>query len=314
MGRSRKPLIPFGVPGFESLSFRIKNPGNRVFLCIFVSLFLSNTIISHCLKTLISNTLRRLGLIYLSDKLRYYLYLVKRRGDLVRFKKEHPGVALPPSYLIYESFQLDYFQYYLDSQKAAEMMLERMGRHIRFEQISILDWGCGPARIIRHLPGLLPAGNQYFGTDYNRLSIGWDRKNISGIDFQLNGASPPLAYADHSFDLIYGISIFTHLPAKAHQPWWDELVRVAKPGALIYLTLHGAAFRKILNEDEKQQFDRGELVIRGNTRQGHRTFGAFQPEAFVKDMIFPCRVAEFIPGGYRNEKPQQDIWMIRVEK
>ena len=59
-----------------------------------------------------------------ADLIRYRSQQIKNLGRNQLFKKQHPEVVLPPDYLIYESFQLDYKKYYSDSQETAREMTE----------------------------------------------------------------------------------------------------------------------------------------------------------------------------------------------
>ena len=111
--------------------------------------------------------------------------------------------------------------------------------------------------------------------------------------------------------IIYGISIFTHLSREMHYKWFNELMRILKPDAILFLTMHGEAFKIKLTEAEKEKFDKGYLIVKSNTKEGHRTFGAFQPTNFIKELIGENEILEHIAGEVKNGKPQQDIWIIR---
>lgn len=129
----------------------------------------------------LSNLLRSLGLIYFTDWLRYYLQKYKNRKINEEFKKNNPNVKLPPDYLIYESFQINYQKYYTDGKKTAEWLSRHLGKHIDLKDKRILDWGCGPGRLIRHLPEIINNGCEFFGTDYNESSIQWCSNNLEGV-------------------------------------------------------------------------------------------------------------------------------------
>jgi hypothetical protein len=88
-------------------------------------------------------------------------------------------------------------------------------------------------------------------------------------------------------------------------------MRVLKPGGILYITLHGKAFRVKLSDQEQKDFDNGKLVFSTRTKEGHRTFVAFQPESFVRSLFANDEIAEFIPGQLVNERPDQDVWIIR---
>lgn len=187
------------------------------------------------MKNIISNLLRYLGILIYADKLRFYIHYFRTLGEKHKFRKKHPFVKLPPSYLIYESYRLDYSRYYADGRNTAIWLLNYLKKYKELKNINILDWGCGPARIIRHLPELLDSSCSIYGTDYNAKSVSWNRENLPGINFNLNIASPPLPYVDNSFDVIYGISVFTHLTEELHYAWFKELVRISKNKGLIFL-------------------------------------------------------------------------------
>jgi len=266
------------------------------------------------MKAIISNLLRHIGIIFYTDKIRFYLHYIKKLKENRKFKKENPLVQLPPSYLIYESFNLNYYNYYFDSKQSAIWLLDQLKKHVELKNINILDWGCGPGRIIRHLPELIDKSCSVYGTDYNPQTIAWNRKALTDINFNLNCTNPPLPYVDNSFDIVYGISIFTHLSEDLHFAWFNELIRITKNNGIIFLTLQSNVFKAKLTLSEQKTFDTGQLISKGNTKIGHRTYSAFHPEPFVKKLIGIHQILEHIEGQISNGKPQQDVWIIKVIK
>jgi len=250
--------------------------------------------------------LRQVGLLQLSDYFRYLYIRNKTRKQNRAFRQQFPDVAFPPDYLMYESFQLDYERYYINGRKTAEWLVGLLEKHTKLIGANVLDWGCGPARVIRHLPELIEKGT-FYGTDYNRQSIAWCSANFTDIYFHSNDLMPGLVYESAMFDAIYGISIFTHLSKEAHEAWLNELIRVLKPGGLLFITLHGQSFRDKLNPAEIAVFDSDELVVRGQVTEGHRTFTAFHPEKWVRIWTLSLTVVEHIPGG----PGEQDVWILK---
>ncbi len=258
----------------------------------------------------ISILLRRFGLMKLADDLRFLYFKLKKRKKNKLFHLKYPHAKLPPDYLIYESFQLDYDEYYTKSRKTAEWILTYLRKYISLTDINILDWGCGPGRILRHMPELLHNGNIY-GTDYNNSSITWCKNNLSGIKFNTNTLEATLPYQENFFNAIYAISIFTHLSEKMHYEWMHELKRILIPGGVFFLTSHGDAFIEKLTEAEKNIYNKGELIVRGMTTEGHRTFTAYHPASFMKKLFEGMKILDHIETPSNGGKAQQDIWIVQ---
>ena len=102
----------------------------------------------------------------------------------------------------------------------------------------ILDFGCGCGRVIQNFREQSSACNLY-ATDIDPDLVSWGESNLNGIRWSVNGYQPPLPFNDNSFDLIYGISVFTHLDEDFQNMWLRELQRVARPGAILIFTVHG---------------------------------------------------------------------------
>jgi ubiquinone/menaquinone biosynthesis C-methylase UbiE len=266
------------------------------------------------IRVFFSSILRNLGLIYFGDRIRYFLHYLKNINNNKKFRSANPDIALPPDYLIYESFRMDYNKYFYGGLETCKLLISMLGKYIILKNISIMDWGCGPGRIVRHLPVLLHKSCKIYGADYNENSIKWCRENIKGVVFSQNNLSPPMEFNNSSFDIILSISIFTHLSEKNHIEWFNELLRIAKRNAIILLSTQGKAFLDKLSNKETNKFINGKLVVRGKTREGHRTFSAFHSPEYMKKLISPNKILEFIEGSKSNGKPQQDIWIIKVTK
>jgi ubiquinone/menaquinone biosynthesis C-methylase UbiE len=262
-------------------------------------------------KTKISRILRNSGLLILSDKLHFAYQLIKNRNKNLLFEREYPLFALPPAYTLYESYLMDHSKYYHDGLNTAKWLTEHLSRFTELKNIKILDWGCGPGRIVRHLPDILDKSCEVYGTDYNKTTIQWCRNNLKGIHFSKNELSPPLNFNDEEFDIIYGISIFTHLSEEMHLAWINEFSRILKKGGILFLTSQGDVFINKLSNKEKEAFNTGKLVVRGKTKEGHRTYSAFQSEAFMNELFRDFEILDHIKGEIANHKAQQDVWIVK---
>lgn len=145
---------------------------------------------------------------------------------------------IPPEHLQIRVTGAAAGQFHLTGRRVAEQIagiLARaglpLGRHAR-----ILDFGCGPGRVISAIKDMHPQA-ELFGSDIDGEAIGWARANLEDVgDFRVNGPAPPLPFADESFDLIYSISIFTHLPEDMQHGMLAELRRILKPGGVLLTT------------------------------------------------------------------------------
>ena len=259
----------------------------------------------------VSNLIRSLGLSNTADFVRFQVFRAKNRQRNRNFKRNNPSIGLPPDYLLYESFAVNHAAYYDGGKVAARDLHKLLVKYKPQKKLTILDWGCGPGRIIRHMPDLFEKSCQIYGTDYNLKNIEWCKENLQNIKFSQNSITPPLDFPDQKFDIIYGISIITHLSEKMHYAWIAELHRVLRNDGIIMLTTAGNAFSIKLTNKEKSRFANGELIVRGNVKEGHRTFSAFHPVSFMHNLFSNFEIVEHIVKEPDKNHIPQEIWIIK---
>jgi SAM-dependent methyltransferase len=102
----------------------------------------------------------------------------------------------------------------------------------------ILDFGCGAGRTLRHFTAEA-AEAELWGCDIDEESIRWMQEQMCPpFHAFVNGPEPPLDQPDAGFDLIWAISVFTHLASNWSQ-WLIELHRLLKPDGLLFVTFMG---------------------------------------------------------------------------
>ncbi|MBB82997.1 MAG: hypothetical protein CL931_04210 [Deltaproteobacteria bacterium] len=104
---------------------------------------------------------------------------------------------------------------------------------------SVLDWGCGCGRVSRYFarhPNLALTG-----IDIDASNVDWCRTNLPFARFETCQVDPPTGLESSSFDLLFGISVMTHLSEADREAWLGELARLARPGATALLTTQGAS-------------------------------------------------------------------------
>jgi SAM-dependent methyltransferase len=222
------------------------------------------------------------------------------------------GLPVPPRRLIVRVAGTVSPEWFLEGGRlGAETIrgaLARQGRPVE-ELDAMLDFGCGCGRVTRYWAGL--DRTEVYGSDANADAVAWCRRNLSFARFEANGLAPPLPYADAAFDLVYALSVFTHLTEELQHAWTAELERVLRPGGFLLLTTHGEPYRPRLTPSERARFDAGEVVVRWSEAAGSNLCSAFHPRGYVEEKLARgLRPAEFVAEGAKGN-PHQDLHVLR---
>jgi len=247
----------------------------------------------------------------LSNQLLFRWQQLKYAGINRIFKKQYPDIPLPNDYTLYESYQLNYRKYIEDGELTAREILDSVKAYLPANP-SILDWGCGPARITRPIKKIYPTAI-VSGSDTNVTTITWNKAHIKEIDFIVQNHQPPLPFINQQFDLIIGFSVLTHIPAAAQHKWLLELHRTLKPGGIVWITTHGNHFIQQLSVERKQEIREQGIYSTNYPASGHRMMTTYhQPEKFKQLLEDKFELLEHFDGAtYTDKAGKQDLWIIR---
>ncbi|MHA7870982.1 MAG: class I SAM-dependent methyltransferase [Hyphococcus sp.] len=225
---------------------------------------------------------RALRLLPVLDAGRFLWARAQSAEDNRQFLAARPDFAPPPLWWMHDMYRHTSFeQYWRTGEGTAAAIAAMIDRHVDAPAPRVADWGCGLARVIRHLPSRYRRA----GFDYNANAIRWNAAHIRDIAFQENALQPPLPAAGESFDALYALSVFTHLSEAGHRNWIAEIERVLAPGGVFIGAFHMRPLPGQLLPAEQARFDAGELVVRGAVKEGSRTYTAYHPEAYLRDAL-----------------------------
>lgn len=222
------------------------------------------------------------------------------------------GLPLPPPKLMHLVAASEDVAWFLEGgRRAASALRNVLARQgVALESLgAILDFGCGSGRVLRHWHDL--KGPDLHGTDYNPALIDWCAESLPFARFRVNGLDAGLSYEDETFDLIYALSVFTHLTEARQVFWMTELTRVLRPGGYLFVTVHGTHYLPQLGASDRQRFADGKLVVVGSNREGSNDCAAFHPESYVRQTFRQgLEVVDFVPEGALGN-PRQDVVLMR---
>ena len=248
---------------------------------------------------------------------RKYMDLRYRYTDLRdRRRPKDPRIsALPPAslrYRVHGSIEADQFlRVGKRCSNDIEMILKKVGKN--FDAFSdVLDFGCGCGRTLLWFESR-PKSTRLHGTDIDAEAISWCRKNLERVEFSINDSLPPLRHPSENFDLIYAVSVFTHLNESFQFQWLRELKRVLRPGGILLLTLHGRnAWRNLSGNDLIELEEKGFKFVVSNNMQGvfpEWYQNAFHSKEYVLEQYSKYfDVLTYIPKGIGDN---QDVVVLQ---
>jgi SAM-dependent methyltransferase len=148
----------------------------------------------------------------------------------------------------------------------------------------ILDFGCGPGRLLRQLRAMAPNA-RLCGADQDAEAVAWARRQLPFAQTEVASPLPPLPLAPERFDLVIAYSVFTHLDEAYQDAWLAEMRRLTRPGSFVVATVHGPGKWEEIREgpmarEPALEQMAAEFARRGFLHWSGDDWGAFFPDYY----------------------------------
>ena len=100
----------------------------------------------------------------------------------------------------------------------------------------VLDFGVGSGRLARMFKNFR---GTYYGADVDHELLAWTASALPWVSAMPTTPRQPLPCPDGECDCVISVSVFSHMNEPDAAFYVRELHRVTRPGALLFLTVHG---------------------------------------------------------------------------
>jgi SAM-dependent methyltransferase len=158
------------------------------------------------------------------------------------------------------------------------------------EMTRILDFGCGMGRVLARMLDRAPQA-EFVGFDIDPQMLQWCGRLVASP--RLRCVSATLDQPGNSFDLVYAISVFTHLD-ETTEFWLSEIHRLLRPGGVAFLTYHDETlFAERIGGELKTRH-----VVGQGGPEGGAAMGTFYQTSHWESLLAPYyKVVKTAPRG-----------------
>lgn len=154
---------------------------------------------------------------------------IAEQDDIFQFFARHPASLNPIR---------DYLADGWRSLSELMLVLARMDRSL-LHLDSVLEFACGHGRLTRHLAPHL--GTRLSASDVVPDAVAFVQERL-GVHAWPSALHPDQLRAPGRYELVFVLSLFTHLPLTRWPDWINALMALVKPGGLLCFTVHSEAF------------------------------------------------------------------------
>ena len=216
---------------------------------------------------------------------------ISEADDIFKFFAAHPSSLNPIR---------DYLADGWRTMSELVLLLEEVG-HPLLKTQSVLEFASGHGRFTRHLVKALGA-SRVVANDVVVDSVEFSRKTF-GVEGFVSPSVPEQVQWDKQHDLVFVLSLFTHLPASTWSRWLKRIYDMVAPGGVLVFTTHGAeaVFKQNVTLDENGYFF--VASSESNAIDGQEYGTTFTSEAFVR-----ARIAETLPEARLLKVAERQFW------
>jgi SAM-dependent methyltransferase len=253
------------------------------------------------------------GSTFILDKLLFRIAWLKNKKKNDQYKRHNPDFPIPTDYFLYETYLLDYNQYSIEGEASAKEIVEWTGKYFEAHPKAVLEWGCGVSRIVRHLYKFIDPKTIVYACDINEAMIEWSKNNINNIAYSKIDYIPPTQYFLGQFDMVYAISVLTHIDTTQQKNWIIEIHRMLADNGIFLFTTHGSHYFHHLISSEKKELNEKGAYTRYYNKKGHRMMTTYNSaKEFCQLIEQYFQVLEFCEGDKNPEKiGGQDLWIAK---
>ena len=190
------------------------------------------------------------------------------------------------------------------------MLLLEQVRQPLLQTGSVLEFASGHGRFTRHLVKAIGA-ERVTVSDVVPDAVAFSQSTF-GVPGLVSHAQPEAVHWPRTYELVFVLSLFSHLPRGSWSRWLARLWDAVAPGGLLVFSTHGveAARRAGVALDDSGYFFAASSESNAIDAQEYGT--AFTSEAFVRQQVGAlmgeAALAHFAPVWFWNH---QDAWVLR---
>ncbi len=216
---------------------------------------------------------------------------ISEADDIYKFFAAHPSSLNPIR---------DYLADGWRTMSELVLLLEEVNHPLLRTQ-SVLEFASGHGRFTRHLVKALGA-QRVVASDVVADSVEFARQAF-GVEGFVSAAVPEDVQWQRQHDLVFVLSLFSHLPASTWSRWLRRIYDMVAPGGVLVFTTHGdeAVRKQNVTLDENGYFFTPSSE--SNAIDGQEYGTTFTSEAFVR-----ARIAEHLPGARLLKLAPRQFW------
>lgn len=219
--------------------------------------------------------------------------------EIFRFFYHHPTCKNPLR---------DYFADGWRTSYELMMVLEKVGQPLA-NCGSLLEFASGYGRLTRHF-AKFPGAEKVHASDLMPGSVDFIKEKF-GIDGFYSHSQPAQLHFPQQYDLVFVLSLFSHLPKSTWGDWLKKLYSAVAPGGCLVFTTHGES----VADQNNVGLDGDGFFFVASSESSHlegEEYGtSITSKTFVEQRVSEIDGAEIVLFEVDHFWAGQDVWILK---